>query len=164
MKTSHLCIASGQHALGVCLIAGYCSSQLTPRSQTWECLPSRLPPHKSFLSRTSGSWGAACQDIGTRMLPFSITPSDTTSSHTRTMLTADRVHADTFDLGRDPESGAIAPFTMSWLRRMSGYTRQTWMEARSQNPAAHHSWTHACFAQSGTPHGSVIETLHPPIR
>jgi hypothetical protein len=46
--------------------------------------------------------GAAYHDIGTGLLPFSITPSDATSLHTRAMLAADRTRVDAFDLGGDP--------------------------------------------------------------
>jgi hypothetical protein len=48
------------------------------------------------------------------------------------MLAADRVRADAFDLGADPENGAIAPGEVARLRNLSGYTPQTWNEARSQ--------------------------------
>jgi hypothetical protein len=48
------------------------------------------------------------------------------------MLAADRTRADTFDLGGDPESGAIAPGDVSRLRSLSGYIPQSWMEARTQ--------------------------------
>jgi hypothetical protein len=75
--------------------------------------------------------GAAYHDIGTGLLPFSITPSDTTSPHARAMLTAVRIRADAFDLGGDPESGAIAPGGVSRLRNLSGYP-QSWMEAHTQ--------------------------------
>jgi hypothetical protein len=76
--------------------------------------------------------GAAYHDIGTGLLPFSITPSDATSPHARAMLAADRTRADAFDLGGDPESGAIAPGDVSRLRNLSGYIPQSWMEARTQ--------------------------------
>jgi hypothetical protein len=44
----------------------------------------------------------------------------------------DRVRADAFDLGGDPESGAIAPGEVSRLRNLSGYIPNSWMDARSQ--------------------------------
>jgi hypothetical protein len=66
------------------------------------------------------------------MLPFSITLSDATSVQARAMLAADRVRADAFDLGDDPENGAVSPGEVARLRNLSGYTPQTWNEARSQ--------------------------------
>jgi hypothetical protein len=65
--------------------------------------------------------GSAYFDIGTGLLPFSITLEDGISPQARTMLAADRVGADAFDLGADPESGAVAPGDVIRLRNMSGY-------------------------------------------
>jgi hypothetical protein len=48
------------------------------------------------------------------------------------MLAVDRVRADAFDLGGDPESGAVAPGEVARLRNISGYIPQTWNEALSQ--------------------------------
>jgi hypothetical protein len=48
------------------------------------------------------------------------------------MLAADRVRADAFDLGGDPESGAVAPGEVAQLSKLSRYTPQTWNEALSQ--------------------------------
>jgi hypothetical protein len=67
-----------------------------------------------------------------RLLPFSIAPADAISPQARSMLVADRVRADAFDLGGDPESGDIAPSEVSRLRNLSGYVLISWMEARSQ--------------------------------
>jgi hypothetical protein len=76
--------------------------------------------------------GAAYHVIGTGLLPFGITPSDATSTHARAMLAVDRTQADAFNLGGDPENGAIAPGDISRLRNLSGYTPQSWMEAHTQ--------------------------------
>jgi hypothetical protein len=76
--------------------------------------------------------GSSYFDIGSGLLPFSITPSDATSTQARAMLAADRVRADAFDLGGDPESGAVAPGEVARLRNLSGHTPQTWNEALSQ--------------------------------
>jgi hypothetical protein len=48
------------------------------------------------------------------------------------MLAADRVRANAFDLGGDPESGAVAPGDVIRLRNMSGYVPATWSKASSQ--------------------------------
>jgi hypothetical protein len=76
--------------------------------------------------------GSSYFDIGSGLLPSSITPTDATSVQARAMLAADRLRADAFDLRADPESGAVAPGEVSRLRNLSGYTPQTWNEARSQ--------------------------------
>jgi hypothetical protein len=52
---------------------------------------------------------AAYHDIGTGLLPFSITPSDAISPHDRAMLAADRIRSDAIDLDGGPESGGISP-------------------------------------------------------
>jgi hypothetical protein len=71
-------------------------------------------------------------DIGSGLLPFSVTPSEATSVQARAMLAADRVRAGAFDLGADPESGAVSPGEVARLRNLSGYIPQTWNEALSQ--------------------------------
>jgi hypothetical protein len=76
--------------------------------------------------------GSSYFDIGSGLLPFSITLTDATSVQARAMLTADQLRADAFDLRADPESGAVAPGEVSRLRNLSGYIPQTWNEARSQ--------------------------------
>jgi hypothetical protein len=48
------------------------------------------------------------------------------------MLVANRIIADAFDLGGEPESGAVSPSDVVQLRNMSGYVPVTWIEARAQ--------------------------------
>jgi hypothetical protein len=93
----------------------------------FEVTPTQVMAFKNF--RFSG---ATYTDIGAGLLPFSITLADAISPQARAMLAADRVRADDFDLGGDPESGAIAPGEVSRLRNLSGYIPNSWMEARSQ--------------------------------
>lgn len=64
--------------------------------------------------------------IGLGLLPFSITPADATSSQSHAMLVTDRIRADIFDFGADPESGAIGPSEVACLRNLSGYIPQSW--------------------------------------
>jgi hypothetical protein len=94
---------------------------------SFKVTPTQVMAFKNF--RYAGS---SYFDIGSGLLPFSITPSDATSVQARAMLAADRVQADAFDLGGDPESGAVAPGEVARLRNLSGYTPQTWNEALSQ--------------------------------
>jgi hypothetical protein len=64
-------------------------------------------------------------DIGSGLPPFSITPSGTTSVQSRTMLVAESVRIDAFDLGADTESGALALAEVARLHNLSGYTPHT---------------------------------------
>jgi hypothetical protein len=103
------------------------ASSATLGVTSFEVTPTQVMSFKNFRFV-----GAAYHGIGTGLLPFSITTSDATSPHARAMLAADRTRADAFDLGGDPESGAIAPGDVSRLRNLSCYNPQSWMEARNQ--------------------------------
>jgi hypothetical protein len=77
-------------------------------------------------------FGASYFNIGSGLLPFSITPTYGTYQQDRAMLSTDRVRAGAFDLDADPESGTISPGDVAWLRNLTGYITQSLMEARSQ--------------------------------
>jgi hypothetical protein len=94
---------------------------------SFEVTPTQVMAFKKF--RYAGN---IYFDIGSGLIPFSITPSDATSTQARAMLAADRVRADAFDLRGDPESGAVAPGEVARLRNRSGYTPHAWNEALSQ--------------------------------
>jgi hypothetical protein len=94
---------------------------------SFEVTPTQVMAFKKF--RFAGS---AYFDIGTGLLPFNITPEDGISPQARTMLAPDRVRADAFDLGADPESGAVAPGDVIRLRNTSGYVPATWSKASDQ--------------------------------
>jgi hypothetical protein len=94
---------------------------------SFEVTPTQVMAFKNF--RYAGS---TYFYIDSGLIPFSITPSDATSVQARAMLAADRVRADAFDLGADPENGTVAPGEVARLRNLSGYTPQTWNEASSQ--------------------------------
>jgi hypothetical protein len=64
---------------------------------SFEVTPTQVMAFKKFRYARSSYF-----DIGSGLLPFSITPSDATSAQARAMLAADRVRADAFDLGGDP--------------------------------------------------------------
>jgi hypothetical protein len=78
-----------------------CASQGIP---PFEFTPTQVKDFNNFWFT-----GSSYFDIGSGLLPFSITPDDATSPAACTMLAADRGRADAFDIGADPESGAIAP-------------------------------------------------------
>jgi hypothetical protein len=101
-----------------------CASLSEPH---FEVTPTHVMAFKNFRFAPSAYF-----DIGTGLLPFSITPGDGTSPQARTMLAANRVRADAFDLGADPESGAVAPGDVIRLRNMIGYVPATWSEASAQ--------------------------------
>jgi hypothetical protein len=48
------------------------------------------------------------------------------------MLAAARGREDAFDLGADPESGAISPRDVGRLRNICGYAPQRWTVSRAQ--------------------------------
>jgi hypothetical protein len=99
----------------------------TPGAPVFEVTPTQVMAFKNFRFA-----GVSYTDIGGGLLPFIITPADAISPQSRAMLAVDRVRVDAFDLGGDPESGAIAPGEVSRLRKLSGYIPISWMEARSQ--------------------------------
>jgi hypothetical protein len=99
---------------------------------SFEVTPTQVMAFKNFRHA-----GSSYFDIGSGLLPFSITPTDAMSAQARAMLTADRLRAGVFDLGADPESGAVAPGEVSRLRNLNGYTPQTWNEAMSQLLGVH---------------------------
>jgi hypothetical protein len=112
----------------------------------FEVKPTQVMAFKNFRFA-----GASYTDIGAGLLPFSITPADAISPQARFMLAADRVRADAFDLGGDPESGAITPGEVSRLQNLSGYVPISWMEARSQL----HSSAGLMGALMGTSHPAL---------
>jgi hypothetical protein len=114
---------------------------------SFEVTPTQVMAFKKFRFA-----GASYTDIGDGLLPFSITPADAISPQARSMLAADHVRADAFDLGGDPESGAITPGEVSTLRNLSGYVPISWMDARSQL----HSTAGLVGALMGTSHPALV--------
>jgi hypothetical protein len=101
-----------------------CAALGDPR---FDVTPTQVMAFKNF--RFAGS---SYFDIGSGLLQFNITPSDDAYLQAQAMLAADRVRADAFDVGADPESGAIAPGEVGWIRNVDGYIPTTWTEARGQ--------------------------------
>jgi hypothetical protein len=94
---------------------------------SFEVNPTQVMAFKNFRYT-----GYSYFDIRSGMLPFSITLTDAASVQSGAMLATNRLRADAFDLGADPESGTVAPGEVSRLRNISGYTPQTWNKARWQ--------------------------------
>jgi hypothetical protein len=97
------------------------------RVPAFDITPTQVMALKNF--RLAGS---TYFDIGSGLLPFSITPAEATSAQAWAMLVADHVRADAFDIGADPEIGSIGPGEVPRLRNLSGYLPQEWNEARTQ--------------------------------
>jgi hypothetical protein len=113
--TYPLCTMGVMHSFTVCQIGGCSNRPSTLTAIPLGLLASMLPQPRQWPSKTFFV-GSACFDIGTDILPFSITPSDATSHCAHAMLVADRVRLDAFYLGGDPESSAIAPSEVSHLQ------------------------------------------------
>jgi hypothetical protein len=83
---------------------------------TFEVTMTQVVAFKNF--RFSGSYFF---EMGSGLLPFSITPAGGNSAAARAILTADQGRVDTFDLGADPESGAIFLGDGNKLHNVNGY-------------------------------------------
>jgi hypothetical protein len=96
-------------------------------------LPSfKVTPTQVMAFKNFWYAGSSYFDIGSGLLPLSITTSEATSVKARAMLAEDHVQANDFYLGADHESGAVAPGEVALLRKLSGYIPQTWNEALPQ--------------------------------
>jgi hypothetical protein len=93
----------------------------------FDITPTQMMTFKNFCLA-----GSSYFNIGSGLLPFSITPFGATSPAARAMLVADHVHTDAVDVGTDPESGYVGPSEVARLRNASGYIPQSWSEARTQ--------------------------------
>jgi hypothetical protein len=105
-------------------VDAYCASQGMP---PFEVTPTHVMAFKNFRFA-----GISYFDIETGLPPFSVTPDDATSPADRVMLAIDRGRGNAFNLGTDPESGAISPSDVGRLRNTGGYVPQSWTEARAQ--------------------------------
>jgi hypothetical protein len=86
--------------------------------------PSQVMTMKGFdVCRPSYS------QIGTGILPFSITPDAATSDHDRTAITADWGRADTYYLSGEAVNGAISTADDARMRNLKWYVAVDWMEA-----------------------------------
>jgi hypothetical protein len=94
-----------------------CASQGMP---LFQITPTQVMTFKNF--RFAGS---SYLDIGSGLPPFSITPADATSPATHAMLAANIGRADIFNLGANPDSGAIVPSDVGRLRNTGGYVPQS---------------------------------------
>jgi hypothetical protein len=98
--------------------------------------PFQVSPAHVMAFKNPQFSGGQYFDIGTGLLPFSITPVDAQSSAARVMRAADQGRADAFDLGADLETSAIAPVDVPRLRNLQGYLPHGWIEAGYQLSSA----------------------------
>jgi hypothetical protein len=94
--------------------------------------PFKVTPSQILALKTFDFVGDGYSEIGTGLLPFSITPPDATSAATRRMLAEDRARAETFDMSGEAANGALTTSDATRLRNNKGYVVADWMEARQQ--------------------------------
>jgi hypothetical protein len=74
--------------------------------------------------------GPSYSEIGTVILPFSITLADDTSDRGCAAIMADHGRAETYDLSWEAINGAITTTDAARMRNLKGYVAADWMEAR----------------------------------
>jgi hypothetical protein len=72
-----------------------------------DLVPFQVTPLQVITIKTFDLTGASYSEIGTDVLPFSITPADATSDKRRAAIRADHGHAETFDLSGENVNGAM---------------------------------------------------------
>jgi hypothetical protein len=116
-----------------------------------DLVPFQVTPSQVIAMKTFDFTGASYTDIGTGVLPFSITPADATSDKGRTAIRVERGRAETFDLSGGNVNGAMTTEDATKMRNYKGYMTVDWMEARLQ------IFRVACLM------GALLGTTHPVI-
>jgi hypothetical protein len=116
-----------------------------------ELVPFQVTPSRVIAMKTFDFTGVSYSEIGTGVLPFSITPVDTKSDKGRAAMRADRGRAETFDLSGDSVNGATTTDDATIIRNYKGYVAADWMEASLQIQSV------ACLM------GDLLGTNHPVI-
>jgi hypothetical protein len=94
--------------------------------------PFKITPLQILALKTFDFIGDGYSEIGTGLLPFSVTPQDATSAPACRMLSEDRARAETFDMSGEAANGALTTSDANRLRNNKGYVVADWMEARAQ--------------------------------
>jgi hypothetical protein len=118
-------------------------------SQVLDLVPFQVTLSQVIAMKTFDFTGASYSEIGTGVLPFSITPADATSDKGRAVIRADRGRAETFDLSDDSVNGAMTTDDATRMLNYKGYIASDWMEARLQIRSV------ACLM------GALLGTTHP---
>jgi hypothetical protein len=95
-------------------------------------VPFQVTPSQVMNMKSFDFCGPAYSEIGTGILPFSITPPDATSDRDRAAIMADRARAETYDLSGEAVNGAIITSGAARMRNLKGYVPADWTEARMQ--------------------------------
>jgi hypothetical protein len=120
-------------------------------AQVLDLVHFQVTPSQVIVMKTFDLNGASYSEIGTGVLPFSITPADATSNKGRAAIRADRGRADNFDLSGESLNGAMTTDDATRMRNYKGYVASDWMEARL------HIRSVACLV------GGLLGTTHPVI-
>jgi hypothetical protein len=94
--------------------------------------PFKFTPSQILALETFDFVGYGYTEIGTGLLPFSVTPPVATSAWARRMLSEDRARVETFGMSGEGANGAITTSDANRLRKNKGYIIADWMEARAQ--------------------------------
>jgi hypothetical protein len=115
--------------------------------------PFKVTPSQILALKTFDFAGNGYTEVGTGLLPFSVTPPpDATSASARRMLSEDRARADTFDMSGEGDNGALTTSDVNRLRNNKGYVVVDWVEARAQA----RSYAALVGALLGTGHQCVL--------
>jgi hypothetical protein len=125
--------------------------QVDATSLVLDLVPFQVTPSQVIAMKTFDFTGASYSEIGTSVLPFSITPVNATSNKGRAAMRADRGRAETFDLSGDSVNGAMTTDDASRMHNYKGYVAADWMEAHLQIQSV------ACLT------GALLGTIHPMI-
>jgi hypothetical protein len=86
-----------------------------------DLIPFQVTPSQVIAVKTYDFYGASYSEIGTEVLPFSITPADATFDKGRAAIQADRNRVKTSDLGRENVNGTMTVDNASKMRNCKGY-------------------------------------------
>jgi hypothetical protein len=106
-------------------------SEVDAASIVLDMVPFQVTSPQVIAMKTFDFIGASYSEIGTGMLPFSITPANATLDKGRAAIRADRGRADTFDLWGGV-NGTMTTEDATKMRNYKGYVAVDWMEERLQ--------------------------------
>jgi hypothetical protein len=114
--------------------------------------PFKVAPSQILALKTFDFVGDGYAEIGTGLLPFSVTHPDATLASARRMLSEDRARAETFDMSGEGANGAFTTSDANCLQNNKGYIVADWMEAHAQA----RSYATIVGALLGTGHHCVL--------
>jgi hypothetical protein len=93
-------------------------------------VPFQVTPSQVTTMASSDFCGPSYSEIGTGILPFSITPAGATSDRGCAAIMADRARSEAYDLSGEAVNGPIATADAARIRNLKGYVPSDWTEAR----------------------------------